>query len=240
MNTEEGTKQEIENETLAPEEQEQEQQAEEANPDEEGYELEDGTKVKTQAEAIKHQQALLRAKELELAEANAYRQAAYDLGQRQVQAPVQEQAEDPAAWETRFYTNPREAINEVAQTIEQRVQAATATAAADERIWNNFKARHPDLADFREDLQSVVFGNKELLQTMVRTRGEEAAMDLAAQKLRAKFERYADMKKPRKELGKDKNVTPTTTQTGVTPKKTEEKSLSMVEQMNMMKEKRRR
>lgn len=215
-----------------------EDETEATDPDE-GYDFGGGVKFKTQKEALAYQQELLRAKDLELAAANAYRQAAQDLGQ-QHSNPNIPQAQPEEDIETELYTDPKKLFEKIEQRALTKMEAKLSAKEEDERIWRKFSDKHPDLADFRADLMGVVQENAEIVQGINKTRGQEAAMDWAAQKMRAKFERYNEMKKPKVELGKQKSVTPPAGQTTVTTKKGEEKPLSMVDQLAMLNSKRKK
>lgn len=234
--------QEISEEQEAPGEEvegqeEGETEATEEDPDE-GYDFGAGVKFKTQKEALAYQQELLRQKDLELAEANAYRQAAHDFRTPNMQVPVQ-QEEDPQAWETEFYANPKQALAKEVEKLEHKMLTKQQQASEDRRVWNDFVSDHPELADFQDEITNIVTKEASLFSSVARTRGEKAARDLAAQKMKAKLNMYAQAGKPKKELGKEKSVTPQGTQTGVTPKKGEEKALSLQDQMSILNKKRR-
>ena len=203
------------------------------------YELEDGSKFRTQAEALKHQQKLVRDAELAAAvaqaEANAFRQMPSYAPQQQ-----QQQAPDPAQWESDFYADPRKAIDSVVQTMEQKFQAKQAAEREDERIWRNFTDAHPELAGFQKEIIDIVQAEPQLFQTLSRTRGEKAALDLAASKMKSKLDSYYEAKKPKRDLGSGKSVTPPAGHASVTRKVQEEKPMSLKEQMAKLNEKRKR
>ena len=203
------------------------------------YELEDGSKFRTQAEALKHQQKLLRDAELAAAvaqaEANAYRQNTFQHAPQQA-PPVP----DPQQWESDFYADPKKAIEQAVQTAEQRMNQAQESKAADERVWRDFTNDHPELAGFRKEITDVIMAEPQLFQTISRTRGEKAARDLAAQKMKAKLDSYYEAKKPKRDLGQARSVTPTATSQSVTRKAQEEKPMSLKEQMAKLNEKRKR
>lgn len=229
-----------EQEVPAQEEESQEEGETEATEDDpdEGYDFGSGVKFKTQKEAMAYQQELLRQKDLELAEANAYRQAAQDFRTPQQQF-VPQAEEDPAAWETEFYANPKQALAKEVEKLEHKMMTKQQQAAEDRRVWNDFVADHPELADFQDEITNIVMKEATLFSSVSRTRGEKAARDLAAQKMKAKLNMYAQAGKPKKELGKEKSVTPTTSQNSVTQKKGEEKPMTLKEQMAKLNSKRR-
>lgn len=201
-----------------------------------GYDFGNGVKFKTQKEALAYQQELLKAKELELAEANAYRQAILD---QQARTSIPQAPPEDTFDEAEYYADPKAALQKVEQKILSKVEAARQQKAEDERVWNAFVSDHPDLADFRDDVERIVISEAQLFSTVARTRGEKAARDLAAQKVRAKMEKYIQATKPKKELPSTKSVTQSSSQTTVTPKTKQEKPMSMMEQIATLKQKRR-
>ena len=210
----------------------------EATEEDYEYDFGNGAKFKTQKEALKYSQELIRQQELELAQANAYRQAAQEFRTPQVQEP-QEVPKTKEELEAEFYSDPIGTINKVATQTKAQLLAEQQAKKEDERIWNDFVNDHPELANFQDEVTALVIKEAALFQSVTRTRGEKAARDLAAQKMKAKLSMFAQAGKPKKELGKDKSVTPQGTQSSVTKKKEEEKTMSLKEQMAILNKKRR-
>lgn len=229
----------LQEETTGTEEAGETEESETEATEEYRYELDDGSKFRTQAEALAHQRKLLRDAELAAAvaqaEANAYRQSTYQAAPVQ-QAPQQ----DPQQWENDFYADPKRAIEQAVQTAEQRMAAAQESRAADERIWRTFTDAHPELSGFRKEITDLIAGEAQLFTTIARTRGEKAAIDLAAQKMNEKLSKWAEAKKPKRDLGQARSVTPTATSQSITRKAQEEKPMSLKEQMAKLNEKRKR
>lgn len=218
---------------------EEQEEKEEDDPDS-GYDFGDGKKFKTQKEALAYSRELIRAQELELAQANAYQQAARDfspgLPQTQQQTPQKTKEE----LEAEFYSDPITATRNITQEVRQQILTEQQAAAEDARIQRMFCEENPDLAHLWDLTVLTVQKDPTLFATLARTKGEKAARDLAAQKVRAQIDMAAQIKKPKTELGKGKIVTPAPGQQSVTKKVPAEKPLSMSEQMAKLNEKRRR
>lgn len=215
-----------------------EENAPEATEEDYKYELPDGSRFKSQEEALKHAQKLIQDKEIELATANAYQQGIHDFASRIPQSgnvTPQQPEEDTAAWETEFYSNPKKVLAEVeAKAIEKaetRLAQKLSAQEADKQIWSEFTSLHPDLADFKADVDGVTDSNREVVQALFQTKGKKAAMDYVAQKTRAKFEAYLEATKKRTELPRTRIASPTPGQTNVTQKKPTEQPLDFAAQL---------
>lgn len=203
------------------------------------YELPDGSKHKTQEEALKHAMTLVQSKDIELAQANAYSQGVQDSFSRVPQAPNVTPQADPeatkAAWETEFYTNPQKVISDIKQQAiseaEQRISQRIGAKENETAIWNEFVGLHPDLSDYKTDVDTITDQHKEVVGALLKTKGKTAAMDYVAQKTRAKFDSYVEATKKRTELPRTKAGAPPPGQTNVTPTKKTEEPLDFASQM---------
>lgn len=225
------------------EEQEEETEAEETEQDDgsEGYDFGGGKKFRTQKEALAYAQELTRAQELELAQANAYRQA-IEENRQYSQAPQTQQAPQRTKeeLEAEYYTDPIAATERIVAEAGKQILTRQQAAAEDARIQRAFCDENPDLEHLWDFVALTVQKDPQLYSLTARTKGEKAARDLAAQKVRAALDMAQQIKKPKTELGKQKSVTPPAGQQSVTKKAAAEKTLSMAEQMSELNEKRRK
>ena len=210
----------------------------------------DGHRFSSEAEALKwalsNKAQLEREKEL----ADAYRSGISDSqvftqGQFPQVTPKIED-EDPN-FEERFYANPKEVLKELTAKAKreafEELQRVTSARDIEREVWDKFTSAHPDLADFKEDVETIAnhSQHKEIIQALVRTKGQEAAMNYVAQKTRAKFQAYAEAMKQKTVLprGAGPGTTPTGSEKKVTLPKKEEKPMSMKDQLRQLKNKHR-
>lgn len=175
-------------------------------------------------------------------EVNAYRQVIQEAlrnpnGGENV-TPAKPQFDEEKLW-----ANPQEFLQEFGNNIRQQtldeINKANALKANGEAVWNEFTGRHPQLADFREEVEQFAAANTKELAALTKAKGRTATYDYIAVSLKAKFQRYADAQKPRRELPNGKGGTsPSGKGTGVTPTKPAKKPLSFSEQIRSIKKKR--
>jgi len=211
----------------------------------------DGHRFASEADALKwalsNKAQLEREKEL----ADAYRSGISDSqvftqGQLPQVTPAKQEDEDPN-FEERFYANPKEVLKELTAKAKreafEELQRVTSARDIEREVWDKFTSAHPDLADFKEDVETIANHNqhKEIIQALVRTKGQEAAMNYVAQKTRAKFQAYAEATKQKTVLprGAGPGTTPTGSDKKVTLPKKEEKPMSMKDQLRQLKNKHR-
>ncbi len=172
-------------------------------------------------------------------ELDAYRQGILDG--KTGNAPAQNvTTPENGAIDEEYYSNPAEFLrkrderlkNETVQTVQQTLQQQQYA----EQVWNEFSNRHPDLADFREEVDGLALKNKDGLQAVVRSKGRNAGLDFLAVQVKAHFQRIADATKKRKALPNGgAGASPSGTRQSVTPKNTPKKILSMAEQIRSIK-----
>lgn len=142
-----------------------------------------------------------------------------------------------------LYTNPQEFLRKYGQNIKGQtvaeIQQQNALRDQSDQIWREFSHRHPELADFRTEVENFVHGNQRDVRGIITTKGRDASYDFIALKLKSKFESYANAVKPQRALpNSGSTVTPTTKATSVTPKAPENKPLSFSEQIRKIKAQR--
>lgn len=149
----------------------------------------------------------------------------------------------PAFDSEKFYAKPEEFLEEFAtrvrtETLQTLEQSQNQQAVA-EQVWNNFSSRHPDLADFREEVDLLANAHMKELQKIVQVKGQAAGLDYLALRVKERFSKYADSMRPRRALSNGRApAAPAGTQ-NVTPKPAAKKSLSMKEQLASIRAKRR-
>jgi hypothetical protein len=214
-----------------------------APPAEEEIRIGDQT-FKTQSEAFAYAQTQLAAKQHELDLAEAYRAGIADVSQANSAAspPSATPEPDDNQWETDFYANPKATLQKLRSEIEQEVRASvlgTVTQqTADQKLWAEFIARHPDLEGFDEDARTTLAKIENEVRALARTKGKDAALDFLAQKTRAKFQEYAARSAPTRKLPNGGGGPSPGTQTNVTPAPAERKNLSMVDQIRSLRKSR--
>lgn len=181
------------------------------------FELPDGSKHKTQAEAFAHAQRLIQEKDLALVQAEAFQQGVHAFADRfpgtQTQhAPQANPEEERAQWENDYYTDPKKVIESVkSSAIEEakkQIRSELTLQQQNEQVWSNFTMLHPDLADFREDVDATANIHAREIQAFVAAGKPKEAMDFVARKTRAKFEMYVEATKKRTELPRKQTDAP--------------------------------
>jgi len=219
----------------------------EGSSEEGAYEIE-GRKFKTQAEAFAFAKSYIGEVKVEQAVADAYRQGLQEAAQ--LVQPVQNVTKDPAreaeedaAWQEKFYSDPKKTLKEFAESIRAEVRkevlGEVSTVTAEEKLWQEFYSQNPDLEDFKGDVEGVLKHNQEAIAALARTKGKTEAMRFLANKTRAKFEAYMEKAKPGRALPNTKQTATPGTQTNVTPAKQKEQALDFASQVRKLRESRR-
>lgn len=188
-----------------------------------------------QAEALAYAESHVTALETEQQVADAYRQGIRDAASERPSAEtVTPQADDLNTEE--LYTDPANFLDRFAKKIKTETQAELlqreATRNESEQIWREFTDRHPELADFREDVESFVERQQTEVRAVIKTKGRPAAYDYVATKLKSRFENYATALKPKRALANGSaGASPSGKPSSVTPKETPKKALSFNEQI---------
>lgn len=144
-----------------------------------------------------------------------------------------------------FFTNPSGYLKKFGQQVYdqaiQQVQRMQTSAQQSETIWREFTDRHPDLADFRGDVEQFTAQNLSAVQGIIGTKGRAAGLDYIATKLKADWTRKADMLKPKRELASGTQArTPSQRSAAVTPEPTQKKAATFGEQLNSIRKRGRR
>lgn len=172
---------------------------------------------------------------------DAYQQGMQDAAQ--VQNPQQgvtpaTEAGAPAFDSQKYYENPEEFLQQYAKQVEDRVlnkiQSQTVAQTQAQRVWTEFSSRHPDLADFAPDVDSVAAENMAQLKIVNATKGPAAGYDFIAMKVREKFQRHAQALKPGRQLSNTRQAQPQGGTVGVTPPKQPKKPKTFSEQIRSM------
>jgi hypothetical protein len=208
-------------------------------PEEPAEEIQIGDKsFATQAEALAYAQSALRESEHQRSVVEAYNAGLVERGGAQAPAPAaQPQAEN---WEEKFYANPKATLAELKEEIRREVLGTVAGQTEDQKMWAEFNRLHPDLDGFQEDVSAVLNRYDKEIRAIASTKGKEQAMSFLAQKTRAKFEDYAERRKPKRELPNGAGGKLPSSQTNVTKisKDNSEKPLSFIDQVRQNKSKR--
>lgn len=142
-----------------------------------------------------------------------------------------------------YYADPAAFLKQFASQITNQVTTSiTQTQAmkeASDRIWSDFSRRHPDLADFRNEVEGLAAQHLPELKVVNQTKGQPAGFDFIAMKVRSNFQRYAQAMKPSRQLANGKGGGSPSGTSGVTPKVTAKKPLSFQEQVRSIRPKRR-
>lgn len=199
----------------------------------------------TMAEAHAYATSQLNTLESEKQLADAYRQGIQDASTANNPVPSVTAANPPPEEfsEEEFYANPKDFLKKFATKIKtethQELVAKQNTDKNAAQVWSEFTERHPALADFRSEIEYFVGANLPQVQAVIATKGQTAAYDYIALKIRADFERKAQALSPKKVLKNSSGgPSPGSAGASVTPKIAPKKALSFSEQIRMMKGKR--
>lgn len=182
----------------------------------------------------------IEALETQTAIADAYRQGSLDArgGNGAAANVTPEPVPEDDINEEEFYANPKEFLKKFATDIKakavQTMDQQLSVKQQEEQIWSEFTQRHPDLADFRAEVEQFAGQNKTALSGISQTKGRGAGFDFVALKLREQFSKYAQAAKPKRVLSNGgAGVSPTSKGASVTPKPGEKKPLSFAEQIKL-------
>lgn len=181
---------------------------------------------KTQAEAIKYAEKLERDRMY----ADAYNQGIQETiraTQPQV-APIPEEDK----FDEEFYTDPKAAMRKVKEQASQEALNAVRAEVEREKQWTSFLADNPDIE--RKDAERVFVEN---MATLGKITDIEKGKKLLATLVRADYQRIRDLGKPRVELpnkGGQAVSAGSSTSGNVTPKKNDEKPLTLAQQMKSL------
>jgi len=187
-----------------------------------------GREFKTQSEAIAYAESLENEKLVSEAYAAGIRET-LQATQKPIEAPVVEDNFDE-----KFYSNPRQALNEVKEQAKAELRAETAAAAAERAAWDRFSTAHPDLAGSEKEVRRILEENWDVLGKLS---DEKRAMEILATKTRSYFQDIADRFKARTELsGKTGQVVSLggSAPKSVTQPKKEDRPLTMSEQLRSL------
>jgi len=200
----------------------------------------------TQEEALAFANSQVSTLETERQLTDAYRQGIQDAV---THANPQQSVTPPAPAEPEFneqlyYENPAEFLKNYSKQITQQVTTQIHSQLSEKelsnKIWNDFATRHPELADYRDEVEATAAKHLSELKLVNQTKGQTAGFDYVALKVKSNFERYANAVKPHKALPNSRQASGQPGQSsGVTPKTTAKKPLSMAEQIRSIKPKRR-
>jgi len=200
----------------------------------------------TQEEALAFANSQVSTLETERQLSDAYRQGIQDAVQH---VNTQQSVTPPAPAEPEFdeqlyYENPAAFLKkygqQIAQQVTSQVHGQLSEKELSNKIWNDFAARHPELADYRDEVEQTAAKHLAELKLVNSTKGQTAGFDYVALKVKSNFERYANAVKPHKQLPNSRQSAGTPGQSSsVTPKTTAKKPLSMAEQIRSIKPKRR-
>lgn len=200
----------------------------------------------TQEEAMAYAQSQISTLETEQQIADAYRQGIREgmsqAGPSQAGVTPEVTKQDDINPEE-LYTNPQEFLAKYATKIKSEtkaeIEARQNQQYQSDQIWREFTDRHPQLADFRKEVENYAAVNTQEVRAIIATKGRPAAYDYVATRIKAQFEAYANAVKPKRELpNTGAGTSPTSKAASVTPKPEVKKPLSMAEQIRMIKKKR--
>lgn len=207
----------------------------------------DGHKFKSEKEALSWALANKEKLENDRLVAEAYRTGIQDsLAVMPTGAPAPPPEEDEG-FEEKFYADPKKALAERDKRIEDRIinKIHTTQDQRDnaKKVWEDFCALHPDLADFRTDVDLIASSPQHapVIAAKMRTEGDAAAMNYVAQKTRAKFQSYNEKAKASTVLprGSGAGPTPSGGQKNIIQTKKTDKQISMSDQVRQLRSKHR-
>lgn len=199
---------------------------------------------KTMAEAHAYATSQLSTLETEAQVADAYRRGVQEALQTSnpIQNVTPSQAPEDDFNEEEYFADPKGFLKKFsekikAETIGTLTEQQTVQAESN-RIWNEFTSRHPALADFRNEAETFVGANVTTVKAIIATKGQSAAYDYIAMKLREQFSKYAEATKPTRKLPNGGNASPSGQSRSVTPKQALKKPLSFAEQIRSIKKRK--
>lgn len=190
----------------------------------------------TQQEALEYAEGLV----AQPSEVDAYRQLLRETIASSTTAPKSNVAEPELDDTAELYTNPAEYLRRRDERIKQEVLGTITQSQAqresDERIWMQFKDRHPDLSEWRGEVTSLAEKHAVEVQNLIKTKGQAAAFDYVATKFKAYASRVSEAIKPARELRKTGSGGAAGSSAGqnVTPKESPKKPATMADQIRNM------
>jgi flagellar hook-length control protein FliK len=142
-----------------------------------------------------------------------------------------------------MYTNPEAFLQKYATKIKTdtitEISQSQSLKAQSDAIWGEFTSRHPELADFRTEVENYVQGDTAAVRALISTKGRPASYDYIATKIKSRFEAYGAAVKPKRELPNTSGgASPAGTTETVTPKTSPKKPLSFSEQVASIRKRR--
>lgn len=193
----------------------------------------------TSDEAIAFAQSNISTLNSEIQVADAYRQGIRDAIANPTGAPPVVTPPAPVLNTEELYTNPQEFLRKYGDQIKTEVlstaQQQQNVVQQSNAIWAEFVARHPEMSEFRTEVESFVQLDQANVRAIIQTKGRPASYDFIATKLKSRFEAYANAVKPKRELANTNTATtPNAKGTSVTPPAAAKKPLSFSEQVRSM------
>ena len=174
---------------------------------------------------------------------------AYQQGVREATAAIQPQQQNvthtPEATQDlnpdELYTNPQEFLQKYEAKIISRIDQRDQLKQQSDQIWRELTYRHPELADFRQEVEGFVQHDNANVRAVIQTKGRDASYDYIATKLKAKWASYENAIKPKRALANTSGGASPTNGKGssVTPKEPTKKPLSLDEQLRNIRKGRR-
>lgn len=179
-----------------------------------------GKTFKTQKEAFEYAERLEQEKLIAEAHAQGVREALAS----QAPPPAAEPEED---FDAKFFTNPKETLLEMQRRARDEAVALIRQETAREKAWNEFLSEYPDIR--RQDAEVILSANAKTIGALPWEEGRKAL----ASAVYREYDEIANLRRPKTELTQKKAaVSPSGgAARGVTPRTTEEKPLSFLEQV---------
>ena len=201
----------------------------------------------TEAEALAFATSEIDTRDRDLQAADAYRQGLRDALAQQGGATASVTPAAPAAPalnHEELYTKPDEYLAKRDAMIEQRVLATVnqtqSLKTQSDNIWREFTDRHPEMADFRNEVETFVQANTTDVRSIISTKGRPASYDFIATKLKSRFKDYSAALQTKRALpNTGAGASPTEKAPGsVTPAPDAKKPLSFSEQIRSIRKRR--
>lgn len=178
--------------------------------------------------------------------ADAYRQGIQDASgapNPAASATPAAPSSEPAFDEQLYYADPAAFLKQygqqITQQVTQQISQQLSVKEQSDKIWSEFVSRHPELADFREEVEQTAGKHLTELKVVNATKGNAAGYDFVALKVKSNFARYANATRPQRQLPNTRQAAAPAGQSGVTLPKAKQKPLSMAEQVRSIKPKGR-
>jgi hypothetical protein len=177
--------------------------------------------------------------------ADAYRQGMRDAIGQTPGAPQSVTPPPPKPDMAKFYEKPEEYLADYERNITQRVlsqvEQTNGLRAQSDAIWREFTDKHPELADFRGEVEAYVERNTTDVRAIIGTKGRPASYDYIATQLKSDWERKAAVLKPKRQLANTAaGASPNTRAANVTPPEAPKKLETFNEQLNKIRKRGRK